>query len=145
MSWVVDTCVILDIFCGDGAFAVESAEALDAKRGEGLSIAPVTYVELSPSFNGNAAEQDAVLEELGISADFGGNRNQILSAHKAWNEHVLRKRDGAERKRPIADILIGAYALTKGGLITRNESDFRALYPSLRILNPTNSTTTTPV
>ena len=49
MSWVVDTCVILDIFCGDGAFAVESAEALDAKRGDGLSIAPVTYVESSTS------------------------------------------------------------------------------------------------
>jgi len=33
-------------------------------------------------------------------------------------------------------VLIGAYALSVGGLITRNEADFRALYPSLTIFNP---------
>ena len=39
-------------------------------------------------------------------------------------------------KRPIADVMIGAYALQKGGLITRNEDDFRSLYPALHIYNP---------
>ena len=39
-------------------------------------------------------------------------------------------------KRPIADVMIGAYALQKGGLITRNEDDFRSLYPTLNIYNP---------
>ena len=39
-------------------------------------------------------------------------------------------------KRPIADVMIGAYALQKGGLITRNEDDFRSLYPGLTIYNP---------
>ena len=32
--------------------------------------------------------------------------------------------------------MIGAYALQKGGLITRNEDDFRSLYPDLTIYNP---------
>ena len=42
----------------------------------------------------------------------------------------------AAMKRPIADVMIGAYALQKGGLITRNEDDFRSLYPDLTIYNP---------
>ena len=64
----------------------------------------------------------------------------MLAAHKAWYEHVLRKRAGDVKKRPIADVMIGAYALEKGGLITRNEEDFRSLYPSLRIFNPVTMT-----
>ena len=43
---------------------------------------------------------------------------------------------GEASKRPIADVMIGAYALQKGGLITRNEDDFRSLYPELPIYNP---------
>lgn len=135
-KWVVDTCVIIDILCGDGEFSTRSADAVDAKRNDGLAIAPITYVELAPSFGGNVHDQDAVLAGLGIDVDFGGSRETVLAAHKSWYEHVRRKRAGEEAKRPIADVLIGAYAMQKGGLITRNEADFRALYPSLAIFNP---------
>lgn len=65
----------------------------------------------------------------------------VLAAHKAWYEHVMRKRAGAVKKRPIADIMIGAYAMQKGGLITRNESDFRSIYPNLTIFNPVSLAT----
>ena len=136
MKWVVDTCVVIDILCGDGQFSALSADTLDARRDEGLCIAPATYIELAPSFGGNAAEQDTVLADLGIAVDFGGDRTAVLEAHKAWNAHVLRRRTEGIRKRPIADVMIGAFALRTGGLITRNESDFRTLYPSLPILNP---------
>ena len=135
-KWVVDTCVVIDILCGDGSFSDMSADAIDAKREEGLVIAPETYVELAPSFNGNAAEQDIVLADLGISVDFQGDEDSVRLAHRAWFEHVMRKRLGAVSKRPVADVLIGAYALSKGGLITRNEDDFRALFPNLLIYNP---------
>ena len=33
----------------------------------------------------------------------------------------------------------GAYAMQKGGLITRNEADFKTLYPNLTIFNPVSS------
>ena len=36
----------------------------------------------------------------------------------------------------IIDLVVGAYATQKGGFITRNEDDFRALYPNLTIFNP---------
>ena len=136
MKWVVDTCVIIDVLRGDDGFSGLSADALDAKMKDGLCIAPITYVELAPSFNGDVAEQDALLADFGISVDFGESRDKILLAHKAWHEHVLRKRKGGTLKRPIADVMIGAYALQKGGLITRNEDDFRSLYPDLTIYNP---------
>ena len=139
MKWVVDTCVIIDVLCGDGEFSARSADAIDAYRAEGLSVAPATYVELAPSFGGDPDEQETILAELGIEVDFGGDREAVRKAHAAWYAHVLRKRTGTIGKRPIADIMIGAYALRKGGLITRNESDFRALYPDLPIINPASA------
>ena len=51
--WVVDTCVLIDLLRRDEAFATLAADALDAKRAEGLTIAPLTYVELSPALGGD--------------------------------------------------------------------------------------------
>ena len=55
--WVVDTCVILDVLKGDHDFSEMSADVLDDKRPEGLIIAPISYVELAPSFDGNFIDQ----------------------------------------------------------------------------------------
>ena len=140
MDWVVDTCVLLDILDEISPFAEAAAEALDDKSDEGtLTIAPISYVELAPAFNGDRAMQDLFLENVGVNIDFGVNTDAVITAHRAWYEHVMRKRAGAEKKRPIADIVIGAYAMQRGGLITRNESDFRSLYPALTIFNPISS------
>ena len=136
MTWVVDTCIILDILDRHPEFPEMSSRALQSKLDDVLAIAPVTYVELSPAFNGDVAAQDAFLDGLWINCDFKGEKNVVLSAHKAWHEHIMRKRSGNARKRPIADVLIGAYAMQKGGLITRNEADFKTLYPNLTIFNP---------
>ena len=138
MIWVVDTCVLIDLLKADPSFSKVSSAALQSKMDEVLTIAPITYVELAPAFRGDVHSQDEFLDALWIQYDFGGNRDDVLAAHKAWHEHVLRKRSGIVGKRPIADIMIGAYAMQKGGLITRNESDFRLLYPNLTIFNPTS-------
>ena len=84
--------------------------------------------------------QDLFLANVGVDIDFGGNPDAVVTAHRAWYEHVMRKRAGTEKKRPIADIMIGAYAMQKGGLITRNEADFKTLYPNLPIFNPASLT-----
>ena len=140
MSWVVDTCVIIDILMGDAEFARTSALACDAKRDLGLIIAPISYIELAPSFNGDVSAQDDFLCRLGVTCNFSGSKDCVLAAHQAWYEHVLRKRKGEATRRPIADVMIGAYALQKGGLITRNGDDFRSLYPDLTIYNPVHPT-----
>ena len=136
MIWVVDTCVVIDLVERDGEFGAVSAAALASKIDDSFVIAPITYVELGPVFDGDRERQDAFLKESWIDFDFAGNKDAVLAAHKAWYEHVLRKRKGEVTKRPIADVMIGAYALQKGGLITRNEDDFRSLYPALNIYNP---------
>ncbi|MBR4653151.1 MAG: type II toxin-antitoxin system VapC family toxin [Kiritimatiellae bacterium] len=139
MIWVVDTCVLIDVFRGDKTFSEMSSMALQSKLDDVLTVAPITYVELSPEFNGDVAAQDAFLDAMWIQRDFKGSKEAVLLAHKAWYEHIMRKRAGNAPKRPIADVLIGAYALQKGGLITRNEADFKALYPNLTIFNPVPS------
>ena len=136
MTWVVDTCVLIDILKADPAFSKMSSQALQLKMDDDLVIAPITYVELAPAFRGDVAAQNEFLNALWIRYDFGGSRDAVLAAYKAWYEHVLRKRSGMEGKRPVADVMIGAHALSKGGVITRNEADFRTLYPSLEIFNP---------
>ena len=136
MIWVVDTCVLIDILKADPVFSKQSSQALQTKMDDVLAIAPITYVELAPTFKGDISTQNEFLNALWIRYDFGGSRDAVLAAHKSWYEHVLRKRAGMEEKRPVADVIIGAYALSRGGLITRNESDFRTLYPSLEIFNP---------
>ena len=136
MIWVVDTCVLIDVLRGDETFGAASANAMQSKLHEGLTIAPLTYVELSPEFNGDIVAQNDFLDRIWIKRDFKYDNGTLLAAHKAWNEHIHRKRAGETRKRPIADIMIGAYAMQKGGLITRNEDDFRPLYPNLPIFNP---------
>ena len=136
MIWVVDTCVLIDVFRGDKTFSEVSSMALQSKLDDVLTVAPITYVELSPEFNGDVAAQDAFLDAMWIQRDFRGSKEAVLLAHKAWHEHIMRKRAGSAPKRPIADVLIGAYAMQKGGLITRNEAEFRTLYPTLTIFNP---------
>ena len=44
MAWVVDTCLLIDVAEADPIFGVASANLLDLKRAEGLTICPVTYV-----------------------------------------------------------------------------------------------------
>ena len=136
MSWIVDTCILLDIFEADPEFATASADVLDRLGSDGLELAPVSYVELAPAFHGDHFAQDEFLALLGISCNPDGSRDDLLSAHKAWHSQVIRKRQGTAPKRPIADVLIGALALRHDGLITRNPADFKALFPSLRIETP---------
>lgn len=136
MSWVVDTCILLDVFEGDEDFAVASADALDAHSPEGLCIAPVTFVELAPAFHGDLSEEENFLAGLGVVAEFGSGKEAILAAAKAWCSHIGRKRAGKAPRRPVADALIGAFATTRQGLITRNADDFRTFFPSLAIVEP---------
>lgn len=136
MTWVIDTCVLIDILKADPVFSKLSSMALQSKMDDALIIAPITYVELAPAFRGDVEAQNAFLDALWIRYDFAGDRDAVLAAHKSWYEHVRRKRSGIAEKRPIADVMIGAYALSRGGLITRNETDFKSLYPNLTIFNP---------
>ncbi len=133
---VADTCVILDVLQGDPTFGEASAITIDQCAEGGLIISPITYVELSPAFLGDEAREREFLFEIGIDLPPSIGEADLSLAHAAWNGHIQRKRSGGAKRRPVADVMIGALAQANGGLITRNVDDFRALFPTLHIVTP---------
>ena len=136
MSWVVDTCLIIDVLDDDPDFGESSAALLESVMHEGLTICPVGYVELAPAFLGDRRKQDEFLSAIGIDLADGWTAEDTQSAHQGWMRQIALKRKGNGPKRPVADILIGAYASARTGLLTRNRADFSAVFPELRIKTP---------
>lgn len=125
MAWVVDTCVLLDIHCGDPHFAQSSADCLTKYLSDGLVISPITYVELAPAFGGNMKLQEQFLREVGVDWPSPWLLQDTINAHYLWFSHIEKKRSNSESKRSIADLLISAFAQRFKGLITRNPKDFK--------------------
>lgn len=124
MAWVVDSSVLLDIRMNDPEFGLTSATCLAAHLSNGLAIAPMTYVELAPAFEGDASIQDAFLGQIGVEWLTSWTWADTEIAHRLWAEHVQRKRAGQGIKRPVADVFIEAFAKRFQGLITRNPKHF---------------------
>lgn len=136
MAWVVDTCVLIDVLVEDPQFGLSSAQILEACLEEGLIICPMTYAELSPALQGDRALQDEFLAGVGVDFRQDWVWADTLRAHQAWNEFIRRRRSGQLPRRPLADVLIGAFATRFQGLITRNPEDFTKLFPSLPLRIP---------
>lgn len=136
MSWVVDTCLLIDVAENDPEFGEGSARLLDRRRAAGLVVAPVSYVELAPLFNGVTEAQNEFLESSGVNWTHSWTSPDTIAAHRAWHHYMLKRRMGKISKRPIADVLIGAFAMRFDGLLTRNVKDFRGLFPDLRLQEP---------
>ncbi|MGF1483731.1 MAG: type II toxin-antitoxin system VapC family toxin [Opitutales bacterium] len=133
---MVDTCVLVDVFEDDPSFGPRSAAALKRLLRQGLVICPISLVELSPMFSGDLAAQLDFLSLCGIDDSQNFERTDWLEAHNAWNRLILAKRKRLAANRPIADILIGAFALRFQGLLTRNPDDFQRWFPQLKIRQP---------
>ena len=134
--WVVDTCIVLDVLEHDPAFGRPSAELLQKLLPQGLTISPVTMVELSAAFSGDLAEQKRFLDLAGISYQELWTAADTELACGAWNVYVVAKRQSQTAKRPVADILIGGFAANRTGLVTRNPRDFSRWFPRLRMHDP---------
>lgn len=137
MPWVVDTSVLLDIRIGiPEDAAIRSAKCLEAQALEGLVICPITFIEMAPAFAGNFTSQQRWLDDLGIISRDAWCENDTRTAHQFWHDLIQRKRQGAAAKRPIADVLIAAFAQRYNGLITANEADFVTIAPNLPLIVP---------
>ena len=136
MPWVVDTCLLIDVAQQDSLFGIRSAALIDSKVAEGLVICPVTYVELAPVFGRDLSGQDEFLFETNITFHEPWTQLDTVEAAIAWHRYVSVRRATRSAKRPIADILIGAFALRFTGLLTGNAEDFRPLFPTLNIAVP---------
>ena len=136
MAWVVDSNLLLDVALNDRNFQIASTALLRKRRRRGLLVCPITIVEIAPSFAGDAAEVQNFLDGLGVDGAEAWTRQDTAAAAVAWARHVSRRRGQAVAKRPIGDVLIGAFAERFDGLLTRNAADFRALFPNLKIEAP---------
>jgi predicted nucleic acid-binding protein len=136
MAWVVDTCLLIDVAEADPTFGTASAKLLDSKRAEGLTICPLTYIEVAPVFSGDQTAQNEFLFNLGVGWPEPWTQADTEEAHRAWHRYVTGRRGAKTPKRPLADVLIGAFASRCDGLLTRNEGDFRQVFPSLPIAIP---------
>jgi predicted nucleic acid-binding protein len=136
MGWVVDTCVVIDVLDEDPAFGRISAKMLEKSLRDGLVVCPVTMVELAPAFQGDLPLQKHFLEAVGIDFTEAWTFADTERAHGAWSLYVQSRRTGNTPKRPLADLLIGAFACRHRGLITRNPADFRRWFPKLRLRQP---------
>ncbi len=136
MPWVVNTCLLIDVAEGDPQFGKGSARLLDRRRSTGLLVAPVSYVELAPLFNGVIEAQNEFLESIGVHWTHSWTWPDTVAAYEACHYYIHRRHRDRISKRPIADILIGAFAMRFDGLLTRNIKDFGGLFPDLRLEQP---------
>jgi hypothetical protein len=136
MAWVVDTSVVVDLITGDPLFEPASTACLQNHLHDSLVISPVTFVELGPSFAGDDAAAEAFLKSAHIgTSEFWSPADTVL-AHRLWHQFQQRRRQVQVAKRPVADVLIAAFAERFQGIITRNAADFRNILPTLRIIEP---------
>ncbi|MEI7899176.1 MAG: type II toxin-antitoxin system VapC family toxin [bacterium] len=136
MAWVVDSCVILDIVLNDPEFAKPSARLLDRLGRQGLVLCPVSLVELAPCFGGEIRNVREFADLIGVDHGWDWMRGDTEAAAAAWSRHVSLERGGQAGRRPVADILIGAFALRVGGLITRNTGHVKPVFPTLPLAEP---------
>jgi len=87
-------------------------------------------------FNGDQAAQKEFLFNLGLNWPEAWTESDTEEANRAWHRYVAVRRTAKVPKRPLADILIGAFASRCSGILTRNESDFRTVFPKLVIAAP---------
>lgn len=136
MAWVVDTSVVLDLVTADPVFEPDSAICLQQHLADGLVVCPVTFAELGPAFQGDVMAAGAFLDAVGISPSEAWIEADTGRAHFLWHQHQLRRRQGHARKRPVADVLIAAFAQRFQGIITRNAVDFEHALPPSQIVVP---------
>ncbi len=136
VTWIVDTCVVLDVLENDPEFGLASARLLDKLAGDGLALCPISYIELAPAFLGDMRRQDDFLSAIGIDFCLSWDWTDTQQAYKAWDRYVGKRRERRIAKRPVADILIGAFAVGRKGLLTRNADDFRPVFSKLSIVTP---------
>ena len=138
MITAIDTNILLDILLPNEDFFEASASALqDSANAGSLVISDIVYAELCINFEAQR-DCDSFLESNDIRVQALGREAYFL-ASRAWR---IYRQQGGQRTRILADFLIGAHASKQGArLLSRDRGVYRNLFPSLVLLDPSESDT----
>jgi hypothetical protein len=93
-------------------------------------------IEIAPFFGGELRTVREFVRMMGADGSAPWMEADTEAAAEAWTRHVRLKRRGEATKRPLADVLIGAFAQRFAGLVTRNGEHLKSLFPRLRLRAP---------
>ena len=130
MITAVDTNVLLDVFLQDEQHGAGSAQGLRSAYDRGaIIVCDLVYAELVPAFK-ERADLDNVLREIGATP----SPIDTAIAHEAGTRWRRYRAAGGQRKRIIADFVIGAHALAAAEtFLTRDRGFYATYYPELRV------------
>lgn len=136
MITAVDTNILLDILVPNEQFYDASGDALEEAAGEGsVVVSDIVYAELCIHFE-TQRECDAFLESNEIRVQ-ALTREAHFLASRVWRTY---RQQGGKRTRILADFLIGAHAQKQAmRLVSRDRGFYRKLFPSLDLVDPTDS------
>lgn len=136
MITAVDTNVLIDVFAADPEFGPRSREQLRRCLQEGgLVASDVVWAEVTAGFRDPKDAEDTMMR-LGVY--FVPLHEQAArAAGGAWRRHRER---GGDRRRVIADFLIGAHAaVVADRLLTRDRGFYRSAFVELAVLDPSEA------
>jgi hypothetical protein len=133
MITAVDTSVVLDVLTGSSTNASNSEAALRQASQQGqLIVCECVLAEIFPALG----DRERVHEFLGEwQMDFvPSNEESAILAGEMFLRFLKR---GRERKRILADFLVGAHAIVHADrLIARDRGYLRDYFTSLKLLDP---------
>lgn len=134
----IDSCILLDLFTDDPAWADWSEKILDQySQTNTLYINSIIYTEVSIGFN-KIEEVEKAISELSIKV-IEIPREALFLAGKAFLKY---KRNKGIKKSPLPDFFIGAHAtVSKFNLITRDAEKYKTYFPLLKLIHPDKETT----
>ena len=129
---LVDSNVVLDVLEPGSPWREWSQGAFASALDRSMFVNPIVAAEVGTRFR-SLEELDAALERLSLPVI-------EMSLHCAWlagRAHLEWIRNGGRRGAMLADILIGAHAVSEGAaVLTRDPRRFRTYFPELELITP---------
>jgi predicted nucleic acid-binding protein len=131
----IDSCVLLDLFTDDPAWADWSEKTLNKyAQTNTLYINSIVYTEVSIGFN-RIEEVEKAISELDIKV-IEIPREALFLAGKVFLKY---KKNKGIKNSSLPDFFIGAHAaVSKFDLITRDLARYKTYFPSLKLIYPDN-------